>query len=62
MKKVFHPKDANGKEIKAGHLVSVQAIKEPVKVYKYKSQLWFKPYGKPELVNSYFSNDMLIVK
>lgn len=60
--KVFKPTASFGKEITNGCKLSVQNIKEPVDVYeKEDGNLYFKPYGKEELVNSYFSNDLILL-
>jgi hypothetical protein len=60
--KVFNPTASFGKEITNGCKLLVQNIKEPVVVYeKEDGNLYFKPYGKEELVNSYFSNDLILL-
>lgn len=60
--KIFKPKALFGKAITDGCNLSVQSIKEPVPVYKKEDgNLYFKPYGKEELVNSYFSNDLILL-
>ena len=59
---VFKPKDGSGRFISKGDKLSVQNIKEPIEVYsKDDGQLYFTPYGKEELVNEYFSDDMNII-
>jgi hypothetical protein len=61
-KKVFKPTASFGKEITNGCKLFVQNIKEPIDVYqKEDGNLYFKPYGKEELVNSYFSNDLILL-
>ena len=60
--KVFKPTASFGKEITNGCKLLVQNIKEPIDVYlKEDGNLYFKPYGKEELVNSYFSNDLILL-
>jgi hypothetical protein len=63
IKEVFstRPKDRNGIIIKDGDFVDVQ-IDGIHKVYlKEDGELYFSPYGKEDLVSSYFSSDLLKV-
>lgn len=61
--KIYKPKVSFGKIITNGCKLSVQNIKEPVDVYeKEDGNLYFKPYGKEELVKSYFSNDLILLE
>ena len=42
--------------------ITFEELKEPVDVYeKEDGNLYFKPYGKEELVNLYFSNDLILL-
>ena len=61
--KIFNPTASFGKIITEGCQLSVQNIKEPVIVYKKEDgNLYFNPYGKEELVNDYFSNDLILTE
>jgi hypothetical protein len=53
--------DRFGEELRSGDLVDVQEAGEHRIYMKSDGQLWFKPYGKEDLVSAYFSNDMVKV-
>ena len=55
------PVDRFGEKIEAGDQIDVQqaGVHE---VWAEAGALWFKPYGKPEKVKSYFSNDLIKIK
>jgi hypothetical protein len=55
------PVDTFGKPISAGDSVDVQNAGTFV-VYEKDGDLWFEPYGKPERVRHYFSNDLIKVE
>ncbi len=62
-KTIFKPTASFGELVTDGCSLLVQNIKEPISVYKKEDgNLYFKPYGKEELVNSYFSNDLILIK
>lgn len=49
--------DANDKKVNAGDILDVQKAGHH-KVYEIAGELVFCPYGKPDLVRSYFKNDI----
>lgn len=55
---IWPPLDKFSKPILAGDLVDVQraGVHE---VWEESGELWFKPYGDPERVKEYFSNDLI---
>lgn len=55
---IWPPVDKFGETISAGDLVDVQraGVHE---VWEEAGELWFKPYGEPERVKEYFSNDLI---
>jgi hypothetical protein len=57
-----NPIDKFGDEIKANDMVSVQNAHGLFKIYDYDGELYFFPYNEKELVNSYFSNDLILWK
>lgn len=54
--------DRDGKRVTAGSRLSVQDVPEPVEVYESEGDLYFQPYGKPERVREYFSDDIWVRK
>lgn len=54
---------ASGEVVTNGCKLFVQSIKEPIIVYEMEDgELYFSPYGEEELVESYFSNDLILIK
>ena len=52
--------DREWNEITDGCELSVQKLKEPVKVYSKEGTLYFSPYEKEEKVSDYFRQDILV--
>lgn len=61
VKAIFPPVDKFNKPIFAGDQVDVQraGVHE---VWEDHGELWFAPYGDPERVKSYFSNDLIKIE
>jgi len=55
----FIPVDKLGNDITEGSMVDVQKA-GIFPVYKKDGELWFEPYGKPDRVMAYFSNDLIV--
>lgn len=55
---IWPPIDRFGETISAGDRVDVQqaGVHE---IWEEAGELWFKPYGEPEKVKEYFSNDLI---